>query len=164
MLLLPIARKYNENERGKILIDAPRNVLNYDFDFVILPIAEYSASMREQLLSLGVDEKKIVEFMAWDERLPFDEERLAVMRKCIGKLIREEVPGNLAELGVYKREFAKHLNYYMPDRKLYLFDTFEGFSEQDHHDKDDVSIWQGHFRDTAVEEVLQKMTNRERDC
>ena len=153
--------KYNEHELGKIIIDSPMNVSNYDFDFVILPIAEYSTPMRDQLLSLGVDEKKIVDFMAWNENLAFDEERLAVMRKCVGKLIKEQVPGNLAELGVYKGEFAKHLNYYMPDKKLYLFDTFEGFSNQDNHQKDDVFIWQGHFRDSSAEEVLQKMTNRE---
>ena len=37
----------------------------------------------------------------------------------------------MAELGVYRGEFAKEINKVFPDRTLYLFDTFEGFAEQD---------------------------------
>lgn len=44
------------------------------------------------------------------------------------KRIREmNLEGNVAELGVYKGSFSKYINRYFPDRKLYLFDTFEGF-------------------------------------
>jgi O-methyltransferase len=41
------------------------------------------------------------------------------------------VIGNVAELGVYRGDFAKKINEAFPDKKLYLFDTFEGFSERD---------------------------------
>lgn len=39
--------------------------------------------------------------------------------------------GNVAELGVFRGDFAKLINKVFPDRKLYLFDTFEGFDERD---------------------------------
>ena len=38
-----------------------------------------------------------------------------------------EAPGELAELGVYRGAFAWCMNKLLPERKLYLFDTFQGF-------------------------------------
>ena len=37
----------------------------------------------------------------------------------------------MAELGCYRGDTSWQLNVLMPDRKLYLFDTFEGFDERD---------------------------------
>ena len=39
------------------------------------------------------------------------------------------VPGAAAELGVYRGGFARCINALLPDRLLYLFDTFTGFDE-----------------------------------
>ena len=39
--------------------------------------------------------------------------------------------GECAEAGVFEGDFAKWINQYFPDRKLYLFDTFEGFDMRD---------------------------------
>ena len=39
--------------------------------------------------------------------------------------------GNVAEAGVYTGGYAHYINKYFPDRKLYLFDTFEGFDARD---------------------------------
>ena len=41
----------------------------------------------------------------------------------------EDVPGAAAELGVYRGGFARWINTLLPERTLYLFDTFEGFDE-----------------------------------
>lgn len=38
-----------------------------------------------------------------------------------------EVPGAVAELGVFRGDFAQYINAAFPDRLCYLFDTFEGF-------------------------------------
>lgn len=43
----------------------------------------------------------------------------------------DSVPGAAAELGVYKGSFARCINALMPERKLYLFDTFEGFESSE---------------------------------
>ncbi len=86
------------------------------------------------------------------------------IRICSFELVVEEiraqaVAGSIAELGVYKGDFAKHLSAAFPDRMLYLFDTFAGFSEQDK----DVEIREGfstaseNFADTSVEMVVSKM-------
>ena len=42
-----------------------------------------------------------------------------------------QVPGSLAELGVYKGDFALLMHANLPDRTIHLFDTFEGFDERD---------------------------------
>lgn len=39
------------------------------------------------------------------------------------------VPGHAAELGVYRGGFARWINRFLPERRLYLFDTFAGFDE-----------------------------------
>ena len=41
------------------------------------------------------------------------------------------IPGSLAELGVYRGNSAKIMHLLAPDRKLYLFDTFEGYDKKD---------------------------------
>lgn len=37
------------------------------------------------------------------------------------------VAGSVAEVGVYYGEFSREINKYFSEKKLYLFDTFEGF-------------------------------------
>lgn len=39
----------------------------------------------------------------------------------------EGVPGAAAELGVYRGQFARCISRLLPDRTLYLFDSFQGF-------------------------------------
>jgi O-methyltransferase len=41
------------------------------------------------------------------------------------------VPGALAELGVFRGDFAWLMSSYLPDRPIHLFDTFEGFAQDD---------------------------------
>jgi len=42
-----------------------------------------------------------------------------------------EVPGDLAELGVFRGDFAWLMSTCLPGRRVHLFDTFEGFDEGD---------------------------------
>jgi O-methyltransferase len=68
------------------------------------------------------------------------------------------IEGNVAELGVYRGDFAKWINEAFPDRKLYLFDTFEGFDERDIKidRKKGYSLGEDEFQ-TSVTLVLKKM-------
>ncbi len=45
--------------------------------------------------------------------------------------VRRKVPGALAELGVYKGTMARIMREIAPEREMYLFDTFEGYSAAD---------------------------------
>jgi len=64
--------------------------------------------------------------------------------------------GNVAELGVYKADFAQYINQLFPKQKLYLFDTFEGF-DQRNFNKEHLSIIDADFSKTSVDMVLKKM-------
>ena len=43
----------------------------------------------------------------------------------------EGIPGDAAELGVYRGAFARCINALLPKRRLWLFDTFSGFAEEE---------------------------------
>lgn len=46
-------------------------------------------------------------------------------------LLERKVEGDMAELGVFRGSTARLIHHYLPERKLYLFDTFTGFAERD---------------------------------
>ena len=68
------------------------------------------------------------------------------------------VEGSLAELGVYRGNSAAIIKYYADkyDRKLYLYDTFEGFDERDLKNVDKDKSLDG-FSDTALDYVKRKL-------
>lgn len=70
-----------------------------------------------------------------------------------------KIQGSVAELGVYRGDFAKIVNEAFPDRKLYLFDTFKGFDPHDVSADNDGSYSSGRqdFSKTSIEIVLKKM-------
>jgi len=75
------------------------------------------------------------------------------------------VAGNVAELGVYRGKFAKEINRYFSDRRLYLFDTFEGFPERDVNFDDEKGFSHhkaSYLKVTAPEDVMGVMPNPER--
>ena len=57
--------------------------------------------------------------------------RTAALRKLAWRLESLGVQGALADLGCYRGDISWQLNALMPDRKLYLFDTFTGYDARD---------------------------------
>jgi len=70
-------------------------------------------------------QREVLPLESWD----------TVRRDMIILLLRElvarKIPGDMAELGVYRGLSARLIHHYLPERKLYLFDTFTGFDERD---------------------------------
>jgi O-methyltransferase len=79
--------------------------------------------------------------------------RYATLGLALQRVLDEQIPGAVAEVGVWRGETSAFLHQAAPDRRLYLFDTFEGFPEQD--------LPAGHvdrrFRDTSVEAVTARL-------
>ena len=73
------------------------------------------------------------------------------------------VSGSVAELGVYQGEFAKLINKAFPDRKLYLFDTFEGFDPKDIalEVEHNYSLGSQDFSNTSIDLVMEKMAYKD---
>ena len=64
-----------------------------------------------------------------------------------------DVPGAAAELGVYRGSFARCINALLPERTLYLFDTFEGFNPAEARGQGGGFV-EAH-RNTSAETVLR---------
>ncbi|MBR2421214.1 MAG: class I SAM-dependent methyltransferase [Oscillospiraceae bacterium] len=82
--------------------------------------------------------------------------RLATLELLCRRLA--DVPGAAAELGVYRGFFARCINLSLPERKLYLLDSFEGFGEE----AQAPESFQAAHRNTAAEKVLAMMPYPER--
>lgn len=74
----------------------------------------------------------------------------------IKEIKRKNIAGNIAELGVFKGKFSAQINRLLCDtgKKLYLFDTFEGFNKKDSNENKMIGV---SFQNTSISEVLDKM-------
>lgn len=86
-----------------------------------------------------------------EQDLSNDYVRLATLELLCRRL--KDLPGAAAELGVYRGFFARCINQLMPERKLYLFDSFAGFAE----DARAGAAFQAAHQNTAVDNVLAIM-------
>ena len=59
-----------------------------------------------------------------------DPVRAQTVAMALVSIQRENIDGSLAELGVYQGHTSEIIHNTLPDRRLYLFDTFDGFPER----------------------------------
>jgi Macrocin-O-methyltransferase (TylF) len=80
--------------------------------------------------------------------------RLYSLLLNVARVKRENIPGNMAALGVYQGNTARILAEAARSsgRRLYLFDTFAGLHSRDLRGPDRVGV-AGHFGDTSLEKV-----------
>ena len=84
----------------------------------------------------------------------------AAIRRLTRRLTDLGISGNIAELGCYQGDLSWQLNVLMPERKLYLFDTFEGFDARDIAREQELSCSEsrpGQFKDAKEESLLARM-------
>ncbi|MBR5336536.1 MAG: class I SAM-dependent methyltransferase [Lachnospiraceae bacterium] len=139
------------------------HIKDYEYDYIVVAPFWRSKEMLEKLGTHEVPHEKIV---IWDEihKVKKLDYRIAQLRVCSDVIRDNRVDGCCAEVGVYKGEFARYINEYLSDRKLYLFDTFEGFGDQKLERGELRSLSERQkmeFQDTSVAEVLEKMPHQE---
>ena len=78
--------------------------------------------------------------------------RYGTVLLSVEQIGKDRIPGSLAECGVYKGSLSKFLHSMLPDRQLFLFDTFEGFDQRDSGSPDDER-----FKDTSEQSVLHNI-------
>ena len=150
----------------------------------VLPVAEALALEPQQVVICVLGEDRAEALKGQVRELGYEGpvvllreiyELFDLRSRCIGQLARRasdlQIPGAVAELGVYRGDTAWQLNALFPDRKLYLFDTFEGFDardvEREHADAGSVEggrsahAQTGRFSDTSAEAVLRRMPHPE---
>src|SRR5258708_34973309 len=78
-----------------------------------------------------------------------DRVRYGTLALALQTIERDRVPGDLAELGVWRGAASTFLHSQMPQRTLYLFYTFAGFPGESDTD--------GRIRDTSVDAVRRRI-------
>ena len=122
----------SEKKQGRTLagipVVSPEESLLYAPDCVCLCVTdrERAGQMETQIRELGFKG----EILSAEALRTFDA-RTAVMRLLAEQIREEGIPGDAAELGVFRGDFAALINAAFPDRTIHLFDTFEGFPEKD---------------------------------
>lgn len=107
--------------------------LNQDYDFVEKIVGEsYANTVKKRYhVVRGVEAYGELCFdnSPYKEAgyLETDYVRTKSFELAVKELKKRNVAGAVAEVGVFRGEFAQYINYSFPDRKCYLFDTFEGF-------------------------------------
>lgn len=89
--------------------------------------------------------------------------RVSTLELIAREIYDKKVSGAVAELGVYRGDFTKVISTFFNDRKLYLFDTFEGFPEKDieiDKSKNYSDAKVERFKDTNIEIVLNKIEHK----
>jgi O-methyltransferase len=79
--------------------------------------------------------------------------RYATLGLAVARVLREEIPGAFAEVGVWRGETSAFVHRLAPERRYYLFDTFEGFPSRDLP----AGAVDERFRDTSVEAVRRRV-------
>jgi O-methyltransferase len=82
----------------------------------------------------------------------------------IERLKKEGIPGDFAELGVYKGVSAKILHHMDPGRKIHLFDTFTGFRDEDLKGETGIAgtYTPANFADTRIDKVLENIAGTDK--
>ena len=157
-------RKWGE-EIDSIKIYSPDIIQQMDYDMLYIGVLNYYFDVLEVIKKMDVPTRKINANYVQSLIYP----RIECMKNV--KRLLDEVgitEGAVAELGVFRGDFAKEINKVFCNNKLYLFDTFEGFAEEDYL----VELKKGyanqnragHFGNTTVQLVMDKMTYPEKCC
>ncbi|NCD25407.1 MAG: hypothetical protein EOL86_07425 [Deltaproteobacteria bacterium] len=132
-----------------------------DAIFISMLNKDACVSVRARLEAMGIQARIVT---APELRQTFDL-RLAALRMIAGEARERGIAGAIAELGVYRGDFAVEMNRLFPDRPLYLFDTFAGFDQRDitieaEHGFSRAAT--GHFADTSVDAVRRRLPHPDR--
>lgn len=71
---------------------------------------------------------KYLEIRSGGGYLETDYVRIKCFELAVKEIRKRNITGAVAEVGVFRGEFAQFINFAFPDKKCYLFDTFDGFN------------------------------------
>lgn len=130
--------------------------MQLDIIWIAVLNKEASIEIEKQLENAGY-QGEVIKILDVRERQSI---RLAGLRLIAEEIKKRNVVGDIAELGVYQGDFAREMNRLFPDRRIYLFDTFDGFSEKDiviEHKMGNKRVNVGDFSNTCIEEVQKEL-------
>lgn len=150
--------------KEKIFLNKPifrLEEINGNYDYIIIA-SSYANEIISHMKKYGIKTDKIINLWNEDESTSNIDSRLAFTRCCADMINEFDLKGAVAELGVYRGDFAKYISRAFPDRKIYLFDTFEGFSECDVEIDHSIGNYEtgiksGNYCYGDIEKIIKKM-------
>jgi len=109
-------------------------ILKKEFDYVLIAVYSFDSikEIMNELMRLGVPEEKIKPIVLGTDFVDIlVDQRMRWIKDFSTWCYEREIQGNVAECGVFRGDSARFINKYFCDKKLYLFDTFEGFEKTD---------------------------------
>lgn len=131
---------------------------NLEFDYIVIASVYGDREIREQLREMGVTDDKMIARPTMPNVLP------TFLKNLAEDFAEENVLGACAEVGVFRGVSAAEINRFFPARELHLYDTFEGFSQNDIEIEIQIGrqdAEKGQFSDTSVDIVMNLMENPE---
>lgn len=121
-------------------------------------------------IDVGLDKKNnkeysIDEFKNTSKMYVSDYVRVKTFELLSEEIKKRSIKGETAELGVFRGDFAEIINAAFPNRTLYLFDTFEGFPEEEIRKEltgDMLKATVDAYKKTSVDVVMDRMRYPER--
>jgi O-methyltransferase len=150
-------RQKQSSSIDNVPVYSPSRICELHFDKIYVA-SFFAEEMESQLREMGIDGAVIEsqEDMSVSVRGQWLSDFASVLHK-------RGIGGSVAEAGVFRGDFAKHINATFPDRTLYLFDTFEGFPESDVVKEVLPSAANvGNYSFTSVDIVMSKLPHPER--
>lgn len=92
----------------------------------VLDVKVFDNAFRKEFFLRAVPDADRAYFMSTQ-----DPARYCALGLAIRRIIKEDIQGAFAEVGVFLGASSKVIHGLAPDRPLFLFDTFEGFPEKD---------------------------------
>lgn len=157
----------NDDNKWGDNVDSPKKMMEYDFDNVYIAVANKIAieEIFEQLKNeFNIPEHKIIKFWGGnsDDAQNFLN-RASWLEPFSLYVNLHRIEGGIAEIGVLGGTFSQHINRLFPNKRLYLFDTFEGYDSRDFEIEKDKNEVFADFQNgaslpkTSVELVLSKL-------
>lgn len=98
-------------------------------------------------------------FRSWSYRKDYC--RFRTFELLADEINKKHMEGDVAELGVYKGTFSRLINAKFPNKKLYLFDTFQSFDQKEYKAELEQERCESGFidvfKDTSLEKVIGDM-------
>lgn len=156
-----VDRQKGGTEKNCIPVIFPEQISEYEYDVIFI------ATIDNSVVDILISEYHVPAEKINTRRYEYSTE-IAVRVRALERFkdIADfyNLTGNTAEVGVYQGDFAKHINRLFPDSTLYLYDTFEGFSEKDIEQESNKDLKRSytHYAETSENLVLGKMPHPEK--
>ena len=148
----------NQDLWGKTVLGVeiipPTEISKREYDRIYIGSMCGMEAITRQLVEMGISRSHIT------NELPLIQmrSRRLFLRRFSELVYDRNLQGAVSEAGVYKGDFAEEINRCFPDRKRYLFDTFEGFNQRDILDEQGESMIEAEYlKDTSEDLALKRM-------